>query len=117
MRAILQEAQTQSTAEAQRQKQYYNGKISAIGLKPGDLVLAKADAFQGKKKKIKDRWEDKPHKVVHQIMTDVSSYEVKDPHGHSCILHCNWFLLIVSEAGIHLCVGVCLTPVKPTPGG
>ena len=56
-------------------------KIGAIGLKPGNLVLVKADAFQGKKK-IKDRWEDKPHEVVHQIMADVSSYEVKDQHGH-----------------------------------
>ena len=49
----------------------------AIGLKPGDLVLVKADAFQGKRK-IKDRWEDKPHEVVHQIVTDIPSYEVKD---------------------------------------
>ena len=37
-----------------------------MDLKPGDLVLVKADAFQGKRK-IKDKWEDKPHKVVHQI--------------------------------------------------
>ena len=41
-------------AEAQRQKQYYDQKIGAIGLKPGDLILFKADAFQGKRK-IKDR--------------------------------------------------------------
>ena len=44
-------------ADAQRQKQYYNWKIGAIGLKPGNLVLVKADAFQGKRK-IKDRWEE-----------------------------------------------------------
>ena len=92
-------------------------------MKPGNLILVKADAFQGKKK-IKDRWEDKPHEVVHQIMTDIPSYEVKDQHGNSYILHRNW-LLIVSEAGIPLHVGVCQvqhgctspTPVKPTPRG
>ena len=39
-------------------------------MKPGDLILVIADAFQGKRK-IKDRWEDKPHEVVHQIATDI----------------------------------------------
>ena len=75
-------------AEAQRQKQHYNWKIGAVGLKPGDLILVKADAFQGKRK-VKDRWEDKLYEVVHQVMTDVPSYEVKDQHGNSCVLHCN----------------------------
>ena len=59
-----------------------------MDLKPGDLVLVKAGAFQGKRK-IKERWEDEPHEVVHQIMTDISSYEVVDLCRQSCILHCN----------------------------
>ena len=58
-------------------------------------------------------------------MTDIPSYEVKDQHRHSHILYCNWCLLIASEAGVPLCVGVpqawdgCTspTPVKPTPRG
>ena len=58
LKTTLQEAQTQPMAEAQRQKQYYDWKIDAIGLKSGDLILVKADAFQGKRK-IKDKWEDK----------------------------------------------------------
>ena len=111
-------------AEAQIQKQYYDQKIGTIGLKPGNLVLVKADTFQGKRR-IMDRWEDKPHHVVHQIMMDIPSYEVKDQHGNSCILHHNWLLIVVSEAGIPLCMGVCQvwdgctspTPVKPTPRG
>ena len=53
LRATLWEAQAQSMAEAQRQKRYYDQKIGAVDLKPGDLVLVKADAFQGKRK-IKD---------------------------------------------------------------
>ena len=111
-------------AETQRQKGYYNWKIGVIGLKPSNLVLVKADTFQGKRK-IMDRWEDKPHKVVHQIATEVSLYEVKDQHENSHVLHCNWLLLIVSEAGIAVHVGIhqvwdgCTppTPVKPTPEG
>ena len=64
LRVTLWEAQAQSMAEAQRQKWSYDWIIGAVGLKPGNLVLVKADAFQGKRK-IKDIWEDKPHEVVH----------------------------------------------------
>ena len=56
--------------EAQWQKWYYNQKIGAMDLKPGDLVLVKAGTFKGKRK-IKDRWEHEACEVVHQIMTDV----------------------------------------------
>ena len=35
-------------------KWYYNRKIGAVNLKPGDLVLVKVDAWKGKRK-IKDR--------------------------------------------------------------
>ena len=91
LRTTLWEAKAKSTAEAQWQKWYYDWKIGAMDLKPGNLVLVKADTFQGKRK-IKDRWEDKPHKVVHQIRTDVHSYKVMDQHSQSCILHNNWLL-------------------------
>ena len=71
LRAALWESQAQSTAEAQWQKCYYNWKIGTIDLKPGNLVLVKADDFKGKRK-IKDR-EDGTCEVVHQIATDVPS--------------------------------------------
>ena len=120
----LQDAKAQSMAEVQRQKWYYGLKIGAIGLKPGNLVLVKADTFQGRRK-VKDRWEDKPYKVVHLIMADIPLYEVKDQHGHSCNLHQNWLLLMASEAGVPICVGVCQVwdrctspiPANPTPRG
>ena len=48
-----------------------------MDLKPGNLVVVKANAFQGKRK-IKNRWKDKPHEVVCQIMSDIHSYEVMD---------------------------------------
>ena len=124
LRATLWEAQAQSTAEAQWQKQYYDWKIGAMELKPGDLVIVKADAFKGKRK-IEDRWEDEACEVVHQIMTDVPSYKVMDQCRQSHILHWNCLLLITSETGVPFGVGVhhawdwCTssTPVKPIPKG
>ena len=44
-------------AQVHRQKWYYDRKIDAVNLKPGNLILVKADAFKGKRK-IKDRWEE-----------------------------------------------------------
>ena len=38
-------------------------KIGAMNLKPGDLVLVKADAFKGNRK-IRDRWEEETCGVV-----------------------------------------------------
>ena len=77
LRTALQEAQAQSTAEASQQKWYYDSKIRAVNLKPGNLVLVNSHAFKGKRK-IWDRWEEETCKVVHQITTYISSYEVKD---------------------------------------
>ena len=57
LRTTLREAQTQLMAEAHQQKWYYDRKIGAVNLKPGNLVLVKADAFKGKRKG-KDRWEE-----------------------------------------------------------
>ena len=76
-----------------------------MNLKPGDLVLVKADAFK-EKRKIKDRWEEDTWEVVHQITTDIPSYEVTDQQGMSCILHQNQLLLVISEVGIPLCIGI-----------
>ena len=108
-------------AEAHQQKWYYDQKIGTMNLKPGDLVLVKADAFKGKRK-IKDRWEEYTWEVVYQITTDIPSYKVMDKHGRSHILHWNQLLLIASEVGIPLCMGICHawdrctspTPCKPT---
>ena len=86
LRTALWEVQAQSTAEACRQKWYYNRKICAVNLKPGNLVIVKADAFKGKRK-IKDRWEEETWEVMHQIATDVPSYKVMNQHGRSQVLH------------------------------
>ena len=82
LRTALHEAQVQSTAEACRQKWYYDRKIGAVNLKSGNLVLVKTDAWKGKRK-IKDRWEEETWEVVCQIMTYVPSYKVTNQHGKS----------------------------------
>ena len=86
LRSALWEVQTQSTVEACRQKWYYNRKIGAVNLKPGKLVIVKADAWKGKRK-IKDRWEEETWEVVHQIVADIPSYKVTNQQGQSQVLH------------------------------
>ena len=63
LRSTLWKVQAQSTTEACRQKWYYDRKIGTVNLKPGDLVLVKADSWKGKRK-IKDRWEEETWEVV-----------------------------------------------------
>ena len=62
LRSALREAQGQSTAEACQQKWYYDRKVGAVNLKPGNPVLVKADAWKGKRK-IKDRWDEETWEV------------------------------------------------------
>ena len=117
LRTTLQEVQAQSMMETHWQKWYYNRKIGALNLKPGDLILMKADAFKGKRK-IKDKWEEETWEVVHQIATDIPSYKVMSQHGKSQVLHQNWLLLIASEVGLPLCMGnhhTCDRCTSPTP--
>ena len=45
LRTTLWEAQAQSMAEAHWQKQYYDRKIGAVNLKPGNLILVKVRCF------------------------------------------------------------------------
>ena len=122
LRTALWEVQAQSMAEACQQKQYYDRKIGTVNLKPGNLVLVKADALKGKRK-IKDRWEEETWEVVHHIATDVPSYKVMNQHGRSWVLNQNWLLLVAPEIGIPLCIGSrhawdrCTSPTqcKTTP--
>ena len=57
LRSALREAQVQLTTEAHRQKRYYDRKVGTVNLKPGNLVLVKADTWKGKRK-IKDTWDE-----------------------------------------------------------
>ena len=74
--------------EACQQNWYYYRKIGAVNLKPGDLILVKVDAFNGKRK-IEDRWEEWIFEVVCQITMDVPSDKVTNQHRRSQVLHQN----------------------------
>ena len=65
LKITLREAEAQSTAEACQQKWYYDRRVGAVNLKPGDLVLVKADTLKGKGK-IKDRWDEETWEVSWQ---------------------------------------------------
>ena len=117
LRTTLWEVQAQSTAEACWQKWYHNRKIGAVNMKPGNLVLVKADAWKGKRR-MKDKWEEETWEVVHQIAAGVPSYKVTNQCGWSWVLHQNQLLLVASEIMVPLCMGSCHTwdsCTSPTP--
>ena len=88
-----------------------------MNLKPGNLVLVKADAWKGKRK-IKYKRDEETWEVSRQIATDVPSYKVTNQCGQSQVLHQNQLLLIASEVAIPLCMGNCHawhSCTSPTP--
>ena len=60
------EVHLQTNCKAEKQKCYYDRATSTAQLVPGDLVLMKNDAFQGKWK-VKDRWSETEYVVVRQV--------------------------------------------------
>ena len=72
----------QSMSEVERQKWYYDRQANAISLEPGDLVLAKNDAYRGRRK-VKDWCEEEPYKVELQSAEGVHSYLMKN-QGTGC---------------------------------
>ena len=81
--------QVQSTFEAERKRQYYDHKANAISLEPGDLVLAKTDAYKGKRK-VKDWWEEEPYEVECRTAEGIPSYLMKNQQTRcSGVLHQN----------------------------
>ena len=91
LQEAFKEVQEQSTAEAKRQKWYYDRKANAVLLEQGDLVSAKADTYKGKRK-VKDQWEEEPYEVVCQVTKDIPLYLMKNKWtGHLQVLHQNSF--------------------------
>ena len=80
------EAHLQTNCEAEKQKHYYDRATSTAQLVPGDVVLMKNNAFQGKQK-VKDRWSKTEY--VHQVTDGVPAYEVKDEVGSMKTVHRN----------------------------
>ena len=82
------EAHLQTNCEAKKQKWYYDKTMSTTQLVPGDMVLMKNDAYQGKWK-VKDWWSETEYVVVCQVADGVPAYEVKDEAGNGKTIHCN----------------------------
>ena len=62
--------------------------MSTAQLVPGDVVLMKNDAYQGKWK-VKDQWSETEYVVVCQVTDGVPAYEVKDEAGNIKTIHRN----------------------------
>ena len=79
-------------------------------LVPGDVVLMKNDAFQGKQK-VKDRWNETEYVVVHQVTDGVPAYEVKDEVGSMKTVHCSRLFLVATpkEAIMSLGAGASIS--------
>ena len=82
------EAQHQSNSEVDRQKCNYDKSMSTVQLMPGDVVLKKADAFQGKRK-VKDHRSEVEYEVICQVTNGVPSYEIKGLSGNVKVIHHN----------------------------
>ena len=92
------EAQHQSNNKADRQKRNYDKFTSTVQLMLGDVVLTKADAFQGKRK-VKDWWNEVEYEVVCQVANGVPSYEIKDMSGNVKTAHHNRLFLVATPQG------------------
>ena len=89
------EAHLQTNCEAEKQKCYYDRATSTAQLVPGDVVLMKNDAYQGKQE-VKDRWSETEYVVVRQVAHGIPAYEVKDEARNVKTIHCNWLFLVAA---------------------
>ena len=104
------EAHLQTNCEAKKQKRYYDQATSTAQLVPGDVVLMKNDAYQGKQK-VKDQWSETEYVVVCQVADGIPAYEVKDEAGNIKTVHRNRLFLVVApmEAIMPLGVGTSIS--------
>ena len=71
---------------------------------PGDVILMKLDASQGKRK-VKDRWSEVEYVVTHQVTNDVPSYGVKDDSRNVKVTHHNRLFLVAPARGTTMPLG------------
>ena len=104
------EAHLQMNCEAKKQKWYYDRTTSTMQLVPGDMVLMKNDAYQGKWK-VKDWWSEIEYVVVCQVADGVPAYEVKDEAENIKTIQHNGLFLVAApvEAVTPLGAGMSLS--------
>ena len=90
-----------TSEEAAKQHRYYDCKVGAVALQPGDIVMVHTDGFVGKRK-VKDRWDDGGF-IVESQLEDWPIYRVKCPTSDDrwkpkyWVLHWNRLLLVTNE--------------------
>ena len=90
-----------TSEEAAKQRCYYDRKVGAVALQPGDVVMVGTDGFVGKQE-VKDWWEDGGF-IVESQLEDWPVYRVKCPTSDDRqkpkyqILHWNRLLLVTNE--------------------
>ena len=100
LRDSLKIAQDCAGKEAWRQKWLYDHKVGAVELRPGDHVLVLLDAFQGQRRKLKNRWGDYLHTVVSHVADRILAYVVKNNRtGKKKVLHRARLLLWLANYG------------------
>ena len=87
------EAHLKTNCEAKKQKLYYDQAMSTTQLVPGDVVLMKNDAYQGKQK-VKDWWSETEYIVVCQVADGMLAYKVKHEVGNVKTVHCKRLFLV-----------------------
>ena len=104
------EAHLQTNCKAKKQKCYYDRATSTVQLVPGDVVVMKNDAYQGKRK-VKDQWSETEYVVVCQVADGIPAYEVKDVAGNVKTVHHNPLFLVATleEAITPLGVGASIS--------
>ena len=98
------EAHLQMNSEAEKQKQDYDRTMSTMQLVPGNVVLMKNDAYQGKRK-VKDQWNETEYVVVCQVADGIPTYEVKDEAGNVKTIHRNQLFLVATPVGAVMPLG------------
>ena len=100
LRKSLVIAQDCAIKEAQRQKRLYDRKVGAVELRPGDNVLVRLDAFQGQRRKLKNRWGSDLHMVVTRVADGIPAYVMKnDRTGKKKVVHRARLLLWLADYG------------------
>ena len=98
------EVHLQMNCKAEKQKWYYDRTMSTVQLVPGDVVLMKNDAYQGKQK-VKDQWSETEYVVVCQVADGVPTYEVKDKAGNIKTIHHNQLFLVATPVEAVMSLG------------
>ena len=92
------EAQHQSKNKADRQKRNCDKFTSTVQLMLGDMVLTKADMFQGKRK-VKDLWNEVEYEIVCQVANCTPLYEIEGVSGNVKVAHHNRLFLVATPQG------------------